>query len=86
MKNYDYLQEKPTITSLAEQETGGTLIRLSMFAAAIAVFTAIAVPFAMDSSNNLVAFDQNQIDTRTTGSIQPRKKRFTIRKSILDQN
>ncbi len=71
---------------LAEHETSGTLIRISMFAAAIAVFAAVAVPFAVNQNGTLMAFDPNEIDTITTGAIKKPVKRYHIRKSILDAN
>jgi hypothetical protein len=72
-------------SGLSQHETPGTLLRITMLVAAIAIFTAVAVPFIVEGNDAMIAFDPNEIDPRTTASIRAPAKRFTIRRSILDK-
>ncbi len=84
MAIYDNSELFSPTSGLSGHETPGTLLRMTMLVAGIAVFAAVAVPFIVEDNNDIVAFDPNEIDPRTTASIRTPVKRYKISRSILD--
>lgn len=75
--------QRTNTRSVLGASTSSTSVQFALIIGAIAIVTGLAVPFVYQQNAHRLAFDNSNIDRVVTGSIK-KSKRYTIQKSILD--
>ena len=81
------IMPKAIKTDFIKDESGGTTMRIALLFGAVGIaFSVLATPFLQTASQQYAAAGGYGVDTVVTGSINSPKKRYTIRKSVLNPN